>query len=234
MRAFTKKHLLKRPILNNLFFFFAAVLFLASCSGNDPKFINEGVIEYDAKVVDVNHPMATLAPGSMTVKFKDDMFSSEMSTMGVFTTTFIANPKKKTMTQMVKVFEEKTACIENEKMIAEENAKYKLNLEETKETKMIAGYKCRKVIATMADDPTIKFDVYYTEGLNVKSANFSNPYSSLKGMLMQFRLKKFGLEMEFTAKSVKKEDIPESTFELPAYYKIISKEAMDEFFKSIQ
>jgi hypothetical protein len=53
-------------------------------------------------------------------------------------------------------------------------------------------------------------------------------------MMMQFRLKKFGLEMEFTAKSVKKEDIPESTFELPAYYKIVSKEEMDEFFRSIQ
>jgi hypothetical protein len=224
-----------KPIsLYNFFLVLAIILISASCSNNDPKFISEGVIEYDAKAVDVNHPMATLAPGSMSVRFKNDMYCSEMSTMGVFTTTFIADPKKKTLTQMVKVFEEKTACIENDKIIAEENAKYKLILKETKDTKIIAGYKCKRVIATMDEDPTIKFDVYYTDGINVKNSNFSNPYSSLKGMLMQFRLKKFGLEMEFTAKSVKKEDIPDNIFELPAYYKIVSKQAMDEFFKSIQ
>jgi hypothetical protein len=86
----------------------------------------------------------------------------------------------------------------------------------------------------MADDPTIKFDVWYTEQLNVSAPNFSNPYSKIKGMLMEYRLKKFGLEMSFTATGVKKEEVPDETFELPAYYKVITKQEMDEFFKSIQ
>jgi hypothetical protein len=216
------------------FLFLSVLLVLSSCSGNDPKFISEGVIEYDAKPVDEKNPMFGLAPTSMTVKFKDDMFASEMSTMGVFTTVFIADYKKKTLTQMVKVFNDKTACIENEKGILDENEKYKLNLEETNDVKVIAGYNCKKMIATRADDPSVKFDVYYTDELNVKNANFSNPYSSIKGMLMQFRLKKFGLEMSFTAKSVKKDEISTSTFELPAYYKIITKTEMDDFFKNFQ
>jgi len=209
-------------------------LITASCNYTNPKYINEGVIEYEAKVVDEDHPMAGLAPGKMTVSFKDNMFAAEMSTMGVFTTTFIANPIKKQLIQLVKVFEIKQACIDDEKSILAENANYKLKLEETKETKEIAGYKCKKVIATMEDDPTIKFDVYYTEELNVTAPNFANPYSQLKGMLMQYRLKKFDLEMTFTAVGVKKEEIPDETFELPAYYKVITKKEMDEFFKSIQ
>jgi hypothetical protein len=209
-------------------------LMLSACKYANPKYINEGIIEYDAKVVDENHPMAGLAPGKMTVKFKNNMFAAEMSSMGVFTTTFIANANKKTLTQLVKVFNVKQACIDDEKTMQKENEEYKLEFKETNEIKEIAGYKCKKVIATRADDPTVKFDVYYTEEMNLVNPNFSNPYAKIKGMLMEYRLKKFGLEMTFTALGVKKEDIPDEEFELPAYYKVISKKEMDEFFKSIQ
>jgi hypothetical protein len=54
------------------------------------------------------------------------------------------------------------------------------------------------------------------------------------GVLMEYRMMKFGLEMSFTATSVCKETIPASTFDLPGYYKIISQKEMDDFFKSIQ
>lgn len=208
--------------------------FASSCKYANPKYINEGVIEYDAKPVDENNPMAGLAPGKMTVKFKDNKLAAEMSTMGVFTTTFIFNPNKKTLTQLVKVFDVKQACIDDEKAIVEENKNYQLTFEETSEKKEIAGYTCKKVVATMVDDPSNKFDVYYTEELNINNPNAHTPYSQLNGMLMQYRLKKFGLEMEFTAKGVEKEKIANEEFELPAYYKVISKQEMDEFFKSIQ
>lgn len=217
-----------------LFILLLTGLITGSCNYTNPKYINEGVIEYDAKVVDESHPMASLAPGKMTVRFKNNLFAAEMSTMGLFTTTFIANPIKKQLIQLVKVFEIKQACIDDEKAIEADNAAYKVDLEETGETKEIAGYKCKKVIATMADDPTIKFDVWYTEQLNVTAPNFANPYNKIKGMLMEYRLKKFGLEMSFTATNVQKEEVPDETFELPAYYKVISKQEMDEFFKSIQ
>lgn len=209
-------------------------LFLSSCSNNSPKFISEGVIEYDAAVVDKEHPMAGLAPNGMSMFFKNDMFCSEMTTMGVFTSKFVANPKNKTFTTMVKVFDMKNACIEDEKQMKAEMDAYKFTFEETKETKVIAGYNCKKVIATNVADPTDKFDVYYTDELDVKKANYSTPYEGLKGMVMQFRLQKFGMEMEFKAKSVRKEEIPDNMFELPGFYKVISKAEMDAFFKSIQ
>ena len=56
----------------------------------------------------------------------------------------------------------------------------------------------------------------------MKNPNYSTPYEGLKGLVMQFRLEKFGMEMEFTAKKVHKEDVPEATFELPGYYKIVT------------
>jgi hypothetical protein len=53
-------------------------------------------------------------------------------------------------------------------------------------------------------------------------------------MLMQYRLKKLGLEMCFTATSVKKEEIKEEDFEVPAFYKIVTRTEMEKLFEDIQ
>ena len=206
---------------------------LNSCTESFNKRISEGVVEYDAKVVDESHPMASLAPGSMTVKFKKNKVAAQMSTMGVFTSTFIADPSKKHFITLVKIFQDKSACVENEADVRNDLKNYKLIFQPTKETKEIAGYKCKKVIAQKVDDPKEKFEVYYTEDLDYDNGDFASPYTGIKGMLMQYRLKKFGLEMVFTAKSVKNELVPDNTFELPGYYKVISKDEMREFFETL-
>lgn len=220
--------------IHAVFILFACLSLITACKRNTEKFISEGVIEYKAKVVDQNHPMAALAPGKMTVRFKKNKFAAEMSTMGVFTTTFIADVQKRTVTQMVKVFDVKNATIESEKEFEENKKKYNLVFEETGETKEIAGYRCKKLTAKKVDDPTTKFEVYYTDELDVENPNFANTYHSVPGILMEYRLMKFGLEMSFTAESIHKEEISDNTFELPGYYKIISQKEMDDFFKSIQ
>jgi hypothetical protein len=86
----------------------------------------------------------------------------------------------------------------------------------------------------MADDPAVTFDAYYTKEMGMETVNSLSPYAGIKGMLMQYRLKKMGLEMQFTARSVKQADVPESTFEVPAYFKIVSREEMKKFFDGLQ
>ncbi|MBI3521252.1 MAG: hypothetical protein HY062_18060 [Bacteroidetes bacterium] len=196
--------------------------------------LTEGLIEYNAEVVDQSHPMAGLAPGSATVKFKNNKLQIEMSTMGIFNTTFISDPAKKTLTQMVKFMDIKNACIQTEADLIKENKDYELKLEEVKGTKKIAGYNCKKVKATMVSDPSITFDVYYTDELGMDSINNIGPYKDIKGMLMQYRLRKLGLEMCFTATAVKKEEIKDDVFEVPAYYKIVTRQEMEKLFEDIQ
>ncbi len=128
----------------------------------------------------------------------------------------------------------KQACIETEKDIVAENSLYKLKIEETNDTKEIAGYKCHRLKVTMVDDPSKTFDAYYTKEMQVDHVNSLSPYSAVKGMLMQYRLKKMGLELQFTAKSVKCVEVPDNTFEVPAYFKIVSKEEMAKFFSGLQ
>ncbi len=202
-------------------------------TSSNPKFISEGVIEYEAVPLDDKHPFAAMAPGTLSLKFKNNIMCAEMSTMGLFNTKFIANQETKTMTQMVRFVQDKLAHVHDEKEIRTENESYHYKFTETKETKKICGYLCKKIIVENTEDPTLKFDAFYTEGLDVVNPNFATPYESIKGMMMQYRLKKFGLEMEFTATKVKKESIKDEEFELPAYYKIISEQAMKDYFSNL-
>lgn len=220
-----------------LYIFSVTALFTLSSCGGSKKTANslsEGLIEYTATVVDESHPMAGLAPGSATVKFKDNKFEIEMSTMGIFNTTFISDPSKKTLSQMVKFMDIKNACIQTEADLASDNKDYQLKFEESKEIKKIAGYNCKKLRATMVNNPAVSFDVYYTTELGSDSINNLGPYKEVKGMLMEYRLKKLGLEMSFTATEVKKEDIKDDIFEIPAYYKIVTRSEMEKLFEDIQ
>jgi len=222
----------------NSFLFIALLVFFSSlfnsCNKNDKKYISEGVIVFDAKVINTEHELAGLAPSEMTTYFKNDHFFSEMSTMGIFISKFITNPHNKTFISMVKIFDVKNACIENENDIKSELDSFQLEFKETNDTKLIAGYNCKKLIAVKKNNPKDKFDVFYTDEFNIEKPNFSTPYEQIKGVVMQFRLKKFNLEMEFTANEVKQEKVDDQLFEIPKDYKVISKKEMNDFFKSIQ
>lgn len=226
-------------ILTKRIFFIYALISLwlfSACSGSKKteNALTEGVIEFNAEVVDQTHPMAGLAPSSATVKFKGNKLQVEMSTMGIFNTTFISDPSQKTLTQMVKFMDIKNACIQKEVDLTDENNDYELKFEETKESKKIAGYNCKKVKATMVKTPAVTFDVFYTDELGLDSVNNIGPYKQIKGMLMHYRLKKLGLEMCFTATSVKKEEIKDDAFEVPAFYKIVTRPEMEKLFEDIQ
>ena len=209
----------------------ALTIVFSHCKNSNDKIVDEGIIEFDVTAVDPNHPWAGMIPSVATLKFKDDKFVMEMSTMGMFTTSFICNQSNKTLTQMVKFLDIKQACIENESEIKKENLNYKIKWEETKETKMIAGYKCKKVKVTMVDHPEVVYEAYYTKEMGAENVNDLSPYNGIKGMLMQYRLKKMGLELQFTAKSVKQSDITENTFEIPAYFKIVPKPEIEKIFQ---
>jgi GLPGLI family protein len=206
---------------------------LIDCKQSHAKFIDEGVIEYDAKVVDKKHPLADLAPTKMSVKFKENKFLAEMSTMGLFNTSIIIDNEKKSLIQTIKIFDIKNATIQDEKSVVEENQEFELKLNPTKETKVIAGYLCKKYIASFVKEPNKTFEVYFTDELDIKTPNIMSPYNQIPGMLMQYRLKRFGLEMEFTATKVYQEDIKNDAFDLPSSYKVVSKEEMRSFLENI-
>ncbi|HOZ88104.1 MAG TPA: hypothetical protein PL029_10110 [Bacteroidia bacterium] len=216
-------------------FLIVPALFCLSCS-NEVKTANkdEGVIDFDTKAVDVNNPLYSLAPSSAVLKFKKEKFAIEMNSFGMFKTAIIGNSKEKTLAQTVKFMDVKQVCIEDEKAVREGNKDFELKIEETSETKKIIGLNCYKAKVTKLSNPATSFDVWYTKDLGMEDCNSLTPYSQLKGVLIDYRVKKMGLEMHFLAKSFKNVAVEDNTFEISPGMKIVSAEEMARFFSSLQ
>lgn len=205
-----------------------------SCKSDDEAGEEEGIIEFNTFALDENHPLYGFAPASATLKFKKDKFVIEMSTMGMFNTSIIGDNTSKTIAQTIKFMNIRQACIENENDLMLENQDYELKIEETKETKEIIGLKCHKVIVSKVKEPNVVFEAWYTKELGMEDCNALTPYAKVKGVLVDYRIKKMGMEMHFEGKSYHKSKVPDNTFEIPASMKIVSKEEMEKFFQDLQ
>lgn len=210
------------------------LLLVTACKPKNEHFISEGEIEFDASVMDKDNPMASLAPNKMTIKFKDDRICFEMNAgMGLFSTSFISDPTKKSVTQLVKFLNKKFMLTQTSEDVIKENESCKIEVIPTNETKLIAGYLCKKVKIKPKNKNEAEYAVYYTDELDVQKPNFINCYHMIDGVLMEYQMKKFGLEMKFTAQNVKNIEIDSKVFEIPADYKKITEKEMKSFFDDL-
>lgn len=83
----------------------------------------------------------------------------------------------------------------------------------TDETKEIAGYKCKKAEVTINNGSEIKMTVFYTD--EIQSNDVQPVYKGLKGFPLEYSMSMGGIQMKFTAKSISKERVPDSVFEIP-------------------
>jgi hypothetical protein len=217
-----------------LFVIIGMIIWAAGCKEMDEKFISEGAIEYSAQAIDHSNSMASMAPTKMTVYFKANKSCAEMSTgLGLFSTSFIQDPNTETVTHLVKILNKKFMLVQDHTSIDKENANYAFKFIPTKEKKVIAGYNCTKVHVVPSDQTSTPFDIYYTDELNIENPNFASPYKEIKGVLMEYQLEKFGLEMRFEAKAVKKEVVEDKYFQVPKDYKPVSEKEMQRIFEDL-
>lgn len=134
---------------------------------------------------------------------------------------------------MIKFLDFKNACIDSALALKTENDKYLLSFKDTKTDTVIAGYHCKKTIATKLSAPNESFAVYYTPDIGGEEVNKLTPYKNIKGMLMDYRITRLGVEMRFIAKKVTGKEIKDTEFEIPDFYKIISRTAFDEEFNKL-
>lgn len=202
-----------------------------SCSfTKSDKTISEGVIEYKTDVINTDHPLTLYAPTSATLKLKGNKWIIEMSKLGFFNVGFLCNLNDNTLSQMIKCLDIKNACVDSVAELKKENDQYLLNFKFTSDTKIIAGYTCKKVIATKVSEPEKSFDVYYTEEIGTENSNALTPYKSIKGMLMDYQIMRLGLEMRFIATQVKKEEINDAELEIPQIFNKLTRQKFDEEF----
>ena len=212
------------------------LLFVGCDHGLFHSRIAEGTIEYKITVLDTANALAKFAPDKMTVKFKKNKAYAEMvAGMGLFETSFINDEPAMKITQMVRMLTKKVAYVADTAAINKELTKdLQLIITPTDETKMIAGYKCKKVTAKDKDGKFPPFDIYYTKEIKLENPNWATPFKDIDGVLMEYKISKYGFYMEFTAQQVTPDKIDDDIFTMPPEYKLISKQQIDELYKGFE
>jgi len=99
----------------------------------------------------------------------------------------------------------------------------KPTINETSETKKIAGYTCKK-IEVVFESSTETF--WTTEEIEVNDPNWNQPWSNIKGLLMEYSQTQNDITSKIVAKEVKKSKVKDNMFAIPSDYQVMS---MQEF-----
>ncbi|HOZ29282.1 MAG TPA: DUF4412 domain-containing protein [Bacteroidales bacterium] len=92
------------------------------------------------------------------------------------------------------------------------------------ETKVIAGYNCKKAEVTTGEDVV---EVYFTDELIVPAGiNDQNGFKGINGLLMQYTVNQQGMIMTMTVKEIKKAKVKSGMFVIPDDYEIKTAEEL--------
>lgn len=196
----------------------------------------QGTITYDITYTGANITPAEKAqlPTTSTVTVKDCKTKTEMVT-GPVTQAAITDGATKTETVLIDYMGTKYALKLSVTDIAEGMAKVNLpKVELTTDTKVIAGFTCKKAILTtvLEDSSMIKDTIYYTEEIGCSDLNFSSTFKDVPGAILEYT--EYIAQMEATsvyvAKEVKKGKISDNVFLIPSDYQEVTKEEFKKAF----
>jgi GLPGLI family protein len=211
--------------------FLSISLFIISCS-ELKKSRNQGIIEYEVIYLDSEeeYPVIGLMPEIMTVSFNSKCSKSKMvGFLGFFSTQIISDTKERVNYTLIKIQGKKYVCKETLDDGPFVNNNYEnVNIEYASETKEIAGFLCKKAIVTFPNDKKNPIEVFYTDEINFSDPNKNTPFAAIEGVLLEFQLKLYKINMKFVASEIQHVDIPKEEFEIPPDYEFVTKEKIEE------
>ena len=221
-----KKTILKSTFTFALIFLFSAILFAGKPF--------DGVITYKISYPDSKFSEAQLNmfPKVMTVTIKGSKARTEMNIAGG-TEIEIVDYATKSKVTLINMMGQKYAIKQTQEEITKENAaepKGTVNI--TNETKNIAGYTCKKATVTTNEDGVkTEFEVWFTDELGGKDANFDNPvYKDIPGVMLEFVIKTPQANMKLSATSIEKKSVSGKDFEIPPDYTLTTQEELKSKF----
>jgi len=198
---------------------------------------DEGFIEYDIVYLqdERENPLISLLPTTMQFKFKDNVSVQRIEGwMSIFIMSGIADRNNNKSLAMLKIMNEKyvyETTMSGPTFGFDEMKGFKLN--ETDCTKVIAGVTCKKVDVVFDSDTIPGFSIYYTDQFKLDNPNSYNPFSQIKGVLLEYQMSFQKIPMRLTAKKVSSEEVLEEEFEIPAGYEKVSREKMQEVISNL-
>lgn len=220
----------------SLYFTLACLVFVLAGCVSGGKF-DEGTIDYSVTYpnVDAADFMSSFLPKDLKLVFKGNIQKLEMiAGMGVFKSSYIIDSQNKTVAQSLKLMSNKvTTFIDKDAQHHFTKVYTEAKIEFVEGSKTIAGYECKKAIATFPNSNRKAVELYYTEDIKIKESNWYNPYKNVPGTLLSFEMELYSMLLKIEATSVNLNQIEVVEFTVPTEYKVISSEAMDKEVQSV-
>lgn len=179
--------------------------------------------------------LADFMPNKMMVSFKENKVSVELSAgMGMFKSNFIADSKSYTMHHLVKLINKKYMTVYDKELANKVNDYYHpFSIIHLSGTKTIAGYECKRALVVFDNVQNTSFYLHYTDAIDIKDPNWSNPFKEMDQVLLEYRIIRNGISMHFTASQITEKNVSDDTFAIPSEYETISYETMENELNKI-
>jgi GLPGLI family protein len=200
--------------------------------------IKEGYIDYSIEYLDdtLDRFIVGLLPKKMTVKFKNNNTLNKIESLsGIVSFTHIQNSKDNKNITLVRVLNKKYKYSEviNESSLFFDNVP-EIKIEPQNELKNIAGLNCTKALVTIPDGKTEPFYIYYTNDIIIHNPNAHTPYRTLDGVLLEFQVKMYNMNMKLTATKIVEDKIESDEFKIPEGYIAINRKTMEEILSLLK
>ncbi len=163
-------------------------------------------------------------PTTTKVKMYDGMSSFDIVS-GPVIQSFIINPTTDKYIIMVEYGLKKAAIVKKySDMTNDSLEKYTTQIDYSADTKIIAGYTCKKAVVTFTPKEGVEgeermFSVFYSDELGSAKDNFDGPYKGIPGLLLESYDVKPELITKMVATEVKKGKVKDLDFLMPSDYK---------------
>jgi len=111
---------------------------------------------------------------------------------------------------------------------------YDIEIDLVNETKVIAGYECKKAVVTFTPlDTTYEeliLNMYYSPELGDENTNKGTEFEGVPGLLLEFYNVMGKMRIKYVATEIKKGGVKEADFLIPTDYKIVTKEELQKEF----
>lgn len=200
--------------------------------------IKEGYIEYNIEYLDdsLDSFMIGLMPKKMTIKFKNNNTINKIEGFsGIVSFTHIQNYKERKNITLVKVLNKKYKYIEklnSESLFFEQLPGMEIEYIDT--IVEICGFKSKMAKISVPGSNTEPFTISYTNDIIINNVNALTPFKSIDGVLLEFQIKFYNMNMRLTANKVQSAEISYDEFKVPKGYDQINRNTMIEIIELLK
>ena len=201
--------------MKNLKSLFVLFLLAASQSSFAQKVFTEGSITYKVSVSGVTDPQAQamMQNMNMTIYIKNEKFASVMD-MGMIKTRTVRLDDNKFVMLMDMMGQKMKMTMDKKQYDTKKLSPDSYTVTVTEDTKVIAGYNCKKAIIKTKDGKS--FFAYFTKEISRgEKSTYDGPYSKIDGMLMEYTMEQKGNTMTMSCTSVDFKPVADDMFTVP-------------------